>query len=321
MRRAKDPNDGRHPAFWLAAIVESSDDAIISKNLDGIIMSWNRGAERIFGYLAEEAIGKPVTILIPPDRHDEEPSILARLRRGERIDHYETVRMRKDGSLIDISLTVSPVRDEDGKIIGASKIGRDISERKRSEAQIAILAREAEHRVKNILATVQATVKLSHADTPEGLKRAIEGRIRALSNVHSLFVESQWGGADLHRLVTQELLPYSREGQARIEGPQSMMKTAEAQAFAMILHELATNAAKYGALSVAEGRVAVEWARVADGQLSFRWSEANGPVVTPPKRFGFGSRLMEIMVVDQLRGDIQFEWRPQGVSCQITMAV
>jgi PAS domain S-box-containing protein len=120
-------------ASWLSAIVESADDAIITKTLDGIITSWNRGAERMFGYTAAEAIGKPVTILIPDDHLDEEPTIIARLRAGERIEHYETVRVRKDGTPIDISLTVSPIRDADNRVIGASKIARDISERKRSE--------------------------------------------------------------------------------------------------------------------------------------------------------------------------------------------
>jgi PAS domain S-box-containing protein len=134
--------------LWLASIVESSDDSIITKNLDGIIMSWNKSAERVFGYTAEEVVGKPVTILIPTELHDEEPGILARIRRGERIDHYETVRRRRDGSLIDISLTVSPVKDSQGKIVGASKIARDITERKRAEERIATLAREAEHRAR-----------------------------------------------------------------------------------------------------------------------------------------------------------------------------
>src|SRR5262249_8460 len=162
--------------------VESSDDAIITKNLDGIITSWNRSAERLFGYTAEEVIGKSVTILIPQERQNEEPVILARMRPGERIDHYETVPQRNDGSLIEIAITVSPVKNAQGKIIGASKIARDITERKRRDNHIAILAREAEHRAKNILATVQATVNLSHSDTPDGLKRAIEGRIQALAN-------------------------------------------------------------------------------------------------------------------------------------------
>jgi PAS domain S-box-containing protein len=127
---------GKNAASWLTAIIESADDAIVSKTLEGIITSWNQGAQRIFGYTADEVIGKPVAILIPEDHQDEEPTILSRIRRGERIEHYETIRMRKDGSLIDISLTVSPIKDPDGVIIGASKIARDISERKRAEAQL-----------------------------------------------------------------------------------------------------------------------------------------------------------------------------------------
>jgi PAS domain S-box-containing protein len=121
---------------WIASIVESSGDVIISKNLDGIIISWNKGAERVFGYTAEEAIGQPITIVIPEDRHDEERQILTRIRRGERIEHYETVRRRKHGSLIAVSLTVSPVTDAEGKIVGASKIARDITEQRRSQEQI-----------------------------------------------------------------------------------------------------------------------------------------------------------------------------------------
>ena len=117
----------------LAAIVASSDDAIISKNLDGIIVTWNEGASRIFGYTPEEVIGKSITILIPPDRLDEEPAILAQLRKGQRVDHYHTVRVRKDGSFVDISLTISPVRNAAGEIVGASKIARDITQQKRAE--------------------------------------------------------------------------------------------------------------------------------------------------------------------------------------------
>jgi PAS domain S-box-containing protein len=114
----------------LAAIVETSDDAIVSKNLDGVIRSWNHSAERLFGYTSEEAVGKNITLIIPPDRHDEERAILDRLRRGERVDHFETVRMRKDGRLLDISLTISPIKDDFGRVVGASKVARDITERK-----------------------------------------------------------------------------------------------------------------------------------------------------------------------------------------------
>ena len=122
-------------SILLASIVESSDDAIISKDLNGIITSWNRGAERLFGYTAQEMIGQSVLTLIPSDRLDEEPRILEHIRRGEKIDHYETVRRRKDGTLVDISLTVSPLTDAHGQIVGASKIARDISERRMKEEQ------------------------------------------------------------------------------------------------------------------------------------------------------------------------------------------
>jgi PAS domain S-box-containing protein len=117
----------------LAAIVESSDDAIVSKNLDGVISSWNRSAERLFGYTADEAIGQNITLIVPPDRRDEEVEILAKLRRGERVDHFETVRLCRDGTRLDISLTISPVKDSTGRVVGASKVARDISERTRAE--------------------------------------------------------------------------------------------------------------------------------------------------------------------------------------------
>jgi PAS domain S-box-containing protein len=306
---------------WFSSIVDNSDDVIITKNLDGIIMSWNNAAERVFGYTAEEAVGKPVTILIPPELRDEEPTILARIGRGERIDHYETIRQRKDGSLINISLTVSPVRDAQGKIVGASKIARDISERKRSDEQIAILAREAEHRTKNILATVQATVNLSQSETPDGLKRVIEGRIQALANVHALFAEGRWKGAELTTLARRELAPYLHDNQARghIDGPKLFLEPNTAQTIALILHELATNAAKYGALSVGKGHVEVKWSVAANDQLVLAWIENGGPAVEKPTRQGFGTRVMERMISEQHKGNLRLDWRAEGLACEIIL--
>jgi len=144
------------PQGWLLAIVESSRDAIISKDLDGIIQSWNKGAEEVFGFTADEAVGMPVTMLMPPDRIDEEPGILARIRRGETVDHYETVRLGKDGRLIDISLTVSPIVDETGTIVGASKIARDITEQKRTQA--AVRESEMMHRIVEVQESERARI-------------------------------------------------------------------------------------------------------------------------------------------------------------------
>src|SRR5262245_57210403 len=140
----------------LAAIVSSSDDAIASKTLEGIVTSWNQAAERLFGWTAEEIIGKSITLLIPPERLSEEKEILARVVRGERIDHFETVRQRKDGSRLDISLTVSPVREADGRIIGASKIARDITESKRIQAELNRLTQHLETRVQERTVELEA---------------------------------------------------------------------------------------------------------------------------------------------------------------------
>jgi two-component system CheB/CheR fusion protein len=306
----------------LSSIVQFSDDAIISKNLDGIIESWNAGAERIFGYTAREAIGQSVEILIPPDRLNEEQTILRRIRRGERIEHYETIRRCKDGSPINISLTVSPIMATDGRVIGASKIARDITERKRSEAHISVLAREAEHRAKNILATVQAIVNLTEAETVADFKNAIEGRVHALANVHTLFVESRWSGAELHDLIAKELAPYRKWDGTRvaIEGPALKLEPSMAQTIAVVFHELTTNAVKYGALSVWNGRIAVSWTRPEIGRLVLRWTETGGPAVTPPTRKGFGTRVMA-NVIHQARGEIGFDWHPAGLACEIALPI
>ena len=142
----------------LAAIVESSDDAIVGKTIEGIITNWNSGAERIFGYAPGDVIGKPITVLIPSDRHDEEPGILERIKCGERVEHYDTVRQRKDGTLVDVSLSVSPIKDATGRVIGASKIARDITQRKDSQKRQEFLTQEIHHRTNNIFSVVQAVI-------------------------------------------------------------------------------------------------------------------------------------------------------------------
>jgi PAS domain S-box-containing protein len=308
-------------AHRLAAIVESSDDGIVGYDLDGTITSWNGGAERIFGHLAEEIIGKSMTILIPPNYRKEEETIMERIRRGQRVEHYETVRQCKHGSLIDVSLSISPIRNDKCKIIGASKIARDITEHKRSEAQIVTLAREAEHRTKNILTTVQATVRFSHSESPDDLKTLIEGRIKALANVHSLFVQSRWKGAELRNVVTQELLPYRSDGETRVQikGPEVMLEPNMAQTIAISVHELATNAAKYGSLSAADGHAEIEWSCTANGRLRFRWTESGGPAVAPPIHHGFGTRVMEKTIGEQHRGQVRFDWCNQGLTCEIEL--
>jgi len=302
------------------AIVEGSDDAIISKDLTSVIVSWNKGAEQLFGYKPDEIIGRPVTDLMPPEHVDEEPGILERIRRGERIEHYETVRVRKDGERIDISLTVSPVKDAQGRIVGASKIARDITERKRAERQRVLLVNELNHRVKNTLATVQslAMQTLRNTERSEEARALFDARLSALSRAHNLLTQENWEGADLREAAQRALSPFMVEDDARIAlaGPSVRLSPQQTLALSIALHELATNAAKYGALSNAEGKVKLEWS-VADEMLALSWVEAGGPPVRQPTRTGFGARLIERNLSHELGGQAAIEYREEGLRARI----
>lgn len=315
----------------LAAIVESSDDAIVSKDLNGIIASWNRGAERLFGYTASEVIGRPVTILIPPERHDEEPFILDRIRRGERVDHYETVRRRKDGALLDISLSVSPVKDANGVIVGAAKIARDITERRRAQEQRDLLLREMNHRVKNLFALAGSVVALSarRGGSAEDLARTVRARLGALARAHALTVSGPGmppgdTPLTLHTLIAAIVEPYAgdtAQGRPRIavRGADLPLSTQTVTAFALLLHEFATNAAKYGALSVPDGYVEIEGRDESDG-FALVWTEHGGPPVAAPQGGeGFGTLLSRATVEGQLRGEIERAWKPDGLVIRLTV--
>jgi PAS domain S-box-containing protein len=195
----------------LAAIVEASDDAIISKTLDGVVRSWNRGAERLFGYTADEAVGRPINLIIPPERQDEERAILERLRRGERVEHFETIRVAKDGRRIDISLTVSPLVDEDGQVTGASKIARDITERKQSE----MMLRAADRRKDEFLALLAHELRNPLAPLRHGLQvlRLAGGDAGIVTDVRTMMDRQL---EHMVRLI-DDLLDISRIGQNKIE--------------------------------------------------------------------------------------------------------
>jgi PAS domain S-box-containing protein len=318
---------------YYAALVESSDDAILSKNLDGVITSWNRGAQQVFGYTADEAIGQLVTMLIPPERHDEEPSILARIRRGERIDHYETIRQRKDGSLIDISLTVSPIKDVYGRIVGASKIARDITERNRSQQQLRLLLREMDHRVRNLFAISSGLVMLSarSASTPDELATKVRERLAALGRAHGLLLAKAFAeeaGAEmsmtLHALIRTILSPYDTPAngvasRVTIEGPDPSLLSGAVTGIALLLHEFATNAAKYGALSTPTGTVEIVCLE-EDGAIVLVWTERGGPRIEHRgETEGFGSLLVRTTVKGQFNGSISQVWAPEGLTIRLSI--
>ena len=202
---------------WLASIVQSSDDAIVSKNLDGIITSWNKGAERVFGYTAEEAIGQPITLLIPQDRQDEERTILTRIRRGERIEHFETVRQRKHGSLIVASLTVSPVRNAEGKIVGASKIARDITEQKRTSDQIATLHEKQNTEARTCLLTCRRWSIFRRPIRSLTLKRRSKAVFRHLRTFTRCLSRPAGSAPSYRQSRDMSLLPIRRAGETAYE--------------------------------------------------------------------------------------------------------
>ena len=434
----------------LAAIVDSSEDAIVSKDLSGIITSWNPGAERLFGYAAEEMIGKSITLLIPAQLQQEEARILERVTSGHRVEHFETTRVRKDGTPVTISLTVSPVRNAQGMVVGASKIARDIterktaeqalaertlqlalaeraalvgslaydpntdrmqvsegyaaihgfpmgttaitraewqagvhpedrerleelrnhafrerldeydvdyrivrrggevrwigarififygndgrprrvvgvnidiSERKRGEEHLRALNAELDHRVKNVLATVRAIITQtpksdsSLADFVAGL----DGRMKSLARTHELLSRNHWQDVSLAEVVRREIAPYAT-GNATVLGPGVTLKAAAAQAMAIVLHELATNAAKHGAFSQPSGRLFVGWCWLSNGshgRLGIHWQESGGPPISTPSQTGFGTSVIRELIPFELGVTVDLTFASDGLQCRL----
>jgi PAS domain S-box-containing protein len=308
---------------WLAAIVDSSDDAIVGKTLDGKITSWNAGASRIFGYEESEIIGQPITRIIPPELLGEEAKIIAQLKQGKRIDHFETVRMAKDGRRLNLSLTVSPVRDNTGNLVGASKVGRDITERKQTEETRQLLLNELSHRVKNTLASVQSIARqtLHRAKNPADFVSTFSGRVQALARAHTLLTQNTWLGARMRDLVRDQLqLGNAEDPRISCTGPVVMLEPQAALHLALILHELGTNARKYGSLSVPQGSVSISWSVKTNGQrsIALEWKERGGPAVHAPSERGFGTMLIE-QSLQADGGTASIDYGADGLTCRIKL--
>jgi PAS domain S-box-containing protein len=315
----------------LAAIVDSSFDAIIGKDLNSVITDWNKAAERLFGYTAEEAIGQSIVLLIPDGLHGEEADIIDKIRRGERVASYETTRRRKDGTFISVSLTISPIRDDDGKIIGASKIARDITATKENERRIRMLMREVNHRVKNqfavILSVVQETSR--RAGDPRQFEEQIRDRIMALSRSHDLLVTSEWSGASLLDLLQEHLKPFGHDEQISLAGPLVTLQPNAVQHLGMAFHELGTNSSKYGALASDVGRITINWKILAaDGRREFQivWDETSaalqdeGIAASEPRK-GFGSVVLQRVTPQSLSGSAVLERSPGHVRWSLAAPV
>jgi PAS domain S-box-containing protein len=312
----------------LAAIVDSSFDAIISKDLNSVITSWNKAAQRMFGYTAEEAVGRSVLMLIPDHLKDEEAEIIGRIRNGEPVASYETIRLRKDGEIIAVSLTVSPIRNASGAIIGASKIARDITATKENERRIRLLLREVNHRVKNqfavILSMVRETSKRS--TDPLEFEALIRSRIMALSRSHDLLVNSEWAGASLFDLAQDQLKPFGHEEQVSLSGPLLTLQPNAVQNLGMAFHELGTNSSKYGALASDAGRIEITW-QIVTGvsgkrEIHLVWDETSpvdaGERRNESTRKGFGTVVLQRVAPQSLNGSAVLERRPGHLNWSLT---
>ena len=307
----------------LAAIIGSTNDAVISEDLDGRVTSWNHSAERLTGYTAAEAIGQPALRLFAPADADESARVFARIRAGERVEGYRTTCRTKDGRAVPIALTASPVMRDDGVINGVSIIAQNITERVEGERHRELLMAELDHRVKNTLIAVQSIAHQTAkgSSTLDGFMDAFEARLVALSRTHNLLLERHWTGAPLRELVTNELLPYINAGvgdatRFQVEGEPVQVTPKQAIALGLGLHELTTNAVKHGALSAPEGSVSVAWRVIetSDGRyLDFDWTERGGPAVSGSGDSGFGSRLIERGLRAELRAEVSLRFEREGL--------
>lgn len=305
-------------------LLEALPAAVYTTDAAGRITFYNQAAADLWG--CRPALGSDQWCgswkLYWPDGtplpHEQCPMAIT-LKENRPVRGMEAVAERPDGTRVTFVPYPTPLRDATGMLTGAVNMLVDITERKRAEIRIEMLAREVDHRAKNMLAVIQAMVRFTRADTVEDFAAAIHGRVTALARAHSVLSDSRWQGADLRQLVEEELAPYAREdGQrVRIDGTAVVLAPTAAQSMAMVIHELATNALKYGAFASPTGSVHVAWSRGVDGRLTLRWMEAGGPSVTRPSRRGFGLGVIERTLCDQLSGEANFEWQANGLVCEL----
>lgn len=305
----------------LAAIVESSRDAIITIDLSGNITSWNTGAEVIFGYSAAEIVGQPMAAMNDPSHQTILPDCLVHFRSGGETLHYERPRMRKDGTAVWVSVTESPLRDAGGALLAASSIARDITDRRMAEQHRETLVNELNHRVKNSLAVVQAIASqtLRGSLSLPDARMAFGARLAAFARAHDLIVSSEWSGTDLTSVVHAIIGPHDGEtSRFTVSGPFVPLLPQAAVTFSLAMNELCTNAAKYGALSVPEGRVSIIWTLNGPADAArfvWTWSESGGPLVAAPAHRGFGSSLIERVLPMELNGIVSVTYAVSGLVC------
>ena len=308
----------------LAAIVASSIDAIVSIDFTDRIRTWNHGAEQLFGYSAYEVLGRKGDFFVPPDLVEDRGQAVRRLLDGETVE-YQTRRLHKNGQSIDVWIRGAPMRHTDGSLFGASFIIRNITAQKQREEHVRFLMRELTHRSKNLLAVIQAMARQSlllHTIPEEFVARFSE-RLNGLAGSHDLLLSDDWAGASLIQLIRSQLQHYGDLFDTRIhlEGTDLILRPEAAQNIGIALHELSTNAAKFGALSVEGGTVTVSWTIVTDKEngrrMQLRWKERSGPPVILPAHKGFGRMVMDRIAGQALGGHSKSIFAPDGVCWEL----
>jgi PAS domain S-box-containing protein len=301
-------------------IFATAQDAIWAVGRDGRTMLANPRLALLLGTSPEAMIGHPVVEFCMPEDVEVARARIAANIEG-RAEEFEFRFRRLDGNPVPVLAATAPLKGPNGAIIGSLGSFRDISERKAAEEHARLLMREAVHRAKNTLSVVQAIARHTIASTPDDFLDRFESRIESLSANQDLLILNDWRGVEIEKLIATQLTYVSDliGNRITLDGPPVMLTTTAAQGIGMALHELATNAGKYGALSNSEGRVAIAW-RCAAGQFSIDWTERAGPPVAPPARRGFGHTVVVAMAKASVRGEVSLDYAPEGLTWHLTCA-
>lgn len=308
----------------MAAVAVASHDALFGTTPDGVVETWNAAAERLFGYQASEMIGQHVSILAESTSHEEQLEWMSRAQNNDAVGPYDARRVRKDGTLIDVSVSLAPVKASDGTVTSLSVAIHDISDRKEWEARQRLMTRELAHRIKNSFAVLQGILRstLRTARNPEEFAEAFSGRLQSLAAAQDVLIENNWKSAELGALARRQLAAYLLEDDNRIDitGPAVNLPAEYAAPLGLIFNELATNATKYGALSVPTGNVQLFWTmeRIAQSKLKIllTWRERGGPPIATPGPRGFGSTLIEKSLAD---AKVESLFEVEGLTCKIEL--
>lgn len=310
----------------LSQLVRQSPLGAIVWDLDFKVVEWNPAAERMFGYAERDAVGRHAEFIVPPEARSHVDSVWAALVKNSGGTHSTNENLTRDGRRIYCDWYNTPLIDADGRVFGVASLVDDVSDRLRAEERQRLLMLELDHRVKNNLAVVVSLAEhtLHTATSLPEFSEGFLGRVRALARMHTLLAQSRWKGAPLRELLERSLEAFTAGDRGRISmvGPDVSLVTREASSINMVVHELATNAVKYGALSAPDGRVLIEWSVADEGAgetLALTWAETGGPPVIAPARRGVGLTVIQEAIGYELGGKVDLQFAPSGVRCEMVI--